>query len=151
VTTFYQGPDVLITHEVFAVRAPVPQRFRVRELRRVHVVRGDLPPERLVTAHIAGGALVAALVLVPLLDSPFALMVATITTVSAMGVNGVCAHLSPRTYEIRALYRGFDVRLYSSTDPSRFGQVRRALTRALESCGTADFNDWGTTGPRRVS
>ncbi|WP_432832280.1 hypothetical protein [Dactylosporangium sp. CA-092794] len=34
--------------------------------------------------------------------------------------------------EIRAQYGLHDVRLFHSTDPTKFGQVRRALIRALE-------------------
>lgn len=34
--------------------------------------------------------------------------------------------------EIRAKYGRHDVRLFHSTDPRTFGQVRRALIRALE-------------------
>jgi Family of unknown function (DUF6232) len=145
VTIYYQGPDVVITHEVFAVRTPTPQRFHIRELRQVHVVRGDLPPERMVTVHVAAGAFVAALVMAPVLDSPFALLVTATTAVSAMGANGLCVRLRPRTYEIRAIYQALDVCLYRSADLRTFGQVRRALMRALERSEEADFNNWGTT------
>lgn len=155
-TRLYSGPEVVITHEVFAVRGPVPQRFRIRDLRRVHVVRGELALERVVTAHLSAGAFVAALVMAPILDSPFALVVMVVTAITAMGANVLCAHLRPRVYEIRALYRGFDVCLYRSADAQRFGQVRRALARALKLAEAMDFHNmdfhnWGTTGPRRVS
>ena len=39
--------------------------------------------------------------------------------------------------EIRAAYRANDVRLFMTTDPRTFGQVRRALIRALEQSKAA--------------
>jgi hypothetical protein len=43
---------------------------------------------------------------------------------------------SPRRplLEIRARYGGSDIRLFCTTDARTFGQVRRALIRALEQC-----------------
>ncbi|NUT37162.1 MAG: hypothetical protein HOV79_29245 [Hamadaea sp.] len=37
-----------------------------------------------------------------------------------------------RTYELRAVYHGRPTTLFRSTDQRVFGQVRRALVRALE-------------------
>lgn len=53
-------------------------------------------------------------------------------------LEGVYVLEHPRTgrtraaQEIRAQYGIHDVRLFHSTDPTTFGQVRRALIRALE-------------------
>lgn len=48
-TLYYRGPDVLITDQVFAVRSgnPEPERFRIDELRDVHVVNGGAARWRL--------------------------------------------------------------------------------------------------------
>ena len=46
------------------------------------------------------------------------------------------ASIHPRL-EIRARYGTSDVRLFITTDARTFGQVRRALIRALEQCETA--------------
>lgn len=40
-----------------------------------------------------------------------------------------------RTWELRALYRGSTVCLYATNDKQTFGQVRRAMIRALEANG----------------
>jgi hypothetical protein len=40
---------------------------------------------------------------------------------------------SRMVWELRAMYRGRPVLLYSSSDERTFGQVRRALVRALEA------------------
>ena len=52
----------------------------------------------------------------------------------------IVRHASPSIHpvlEIRAQYLTTDVRLFSTTDPRTFGQVRRALIRALEQHATA--------------
>jgi len=41
-----------------------------------------------------------------------------------------------RVYELRAGYRGYLVRLFTSRDSRVFGQVRRALLRATEAHAT---------------
>lgn len=79
---YYRGPDVLITHEVFAVRWP-PQVFLIAELGDVWIVRDDRRPR------------------------------------------------PGRLQELRAMHRQHDVLLFASADPTRFGQVSRALARVL--------------------
>lgn len=37
-TTYYRGPEVLITHEVFVILGSCPQAFRIDELYDVYVV-----------------------------------------------------------------------------------------------------------------
>ena len=37
-TTFYRGPDVLITDQVFVVRRPQPIRFRIGLLRAAYII-----------------------------------------------------------------------------------------------------------------
>jgi hypothetical protein len=37
-TTFYRGPDVLITDQVFMVRRPQPIRFRIAFLRAAYII-----------------------------------------------------------------------------------------------------------------
>ena len=38
------------------------------------------------------------------------------------------------TWELRATYHGYQVELFSTNDETTFGQVKRALVRALEAC-----------------
>lgn len=52
----------------------------------------------------------------------------------------IIRHGSPSIHpqlEIRARYGTSDVRLFMTTDSRTFGQVRRALIRALEQCKAA--------------
>jgi len=132
VAVLYPGPEVVITHEVFAVLGPVPQQFRIRELMDVRVIRGDLPRERMVLAHVAAGVLVVLLLVAPHLESALAWLIVTATAVSSLIISGAYVRLRPRIYELRVSYRGLDICLYSSPNLVTFGQVTRALSRALE-------------------
>ena len=129
---YYRGPQVLITGEIFAILVPPRQEFRIAELRDVHIVRGDLPPLRMVSAHAAGGAIVLAIASWPILHSTTASLAALALVVSLSLVGGACWRLAPRVHELRATYRGFLVPLYSSADGRTFGQVCRGLLRAIE-------------------
>jgi hypothetical protein len=135
-TIFYPGPEVRITHEVFVILGPCPRRLKINELEDVHIIRGDLHPARVTTAHTAGGAIVLVSVSWPFLDSAAVWLVALAALAASIGISGACARLAPRTYELRATYRGLAVRLYASSDLTRFGQVKRALVRAIEAGAT---------------
>lgn len=82
---YYRGPDVLITHEVFVVRAAQAPYLHT------------LPIPELQDVYIAA-------------------------------YSGL---LHSRTQELRGTLAGQDVLLYQSSDSTRFGQVARALARAL--------------------
>jgi len=130
--TYYRGPDVLITHKVFVVWEPQPQAFRINELRDVYRVRGDLHPVRMITAHVAGAAIVVAAASWPFLTSPAEYIAAVVFVATPSLASGTAWRLRPRAYELRATYRQLDVLLYSSTDVRTFGQVTRGLIRALD-------------------
>jgi hypothetical protein len=130
--TYYRGPEVLITDQIFAVLAPYPAAFRIDELYNVHIVRSDLHPARVFTAHAAGGAMVMVAASWPLINSPVMCVAALVLVATPSVISGACSRLTPRTYELRATYRSLDVRLFRSADLTTFGQVRRGLIRALE-------------------
>jgi hypothetical protein len=131
--TYYRGPEVLITDQVFAILAPYPAAFRVDELYNVRVFRGELHPARVFTAHAAGGAILAVAASWPLIHSLLACVGALVLVATPCVISGACSRLAPRTYALRATYRNLDVQLYCSADLTTFGQVRRGLLRALEA------------------
>jgi len=132
---YYRGPDVLITDRVFVVLAPAPVWYRIDEIQDARVVRGDLPPVRVLTAHFAAAAIVLLAIGWPFLHAPVAYLTAIVTVMVSCIAAGVCWRLAPRAYELRATYRKFEVCLFESTDERVFGQVRRGLLRALEGRG----------------
>jgi hypothetical protein len=130
--TYYPGPDVRITDKAFTVLGDQPIRFRIKDLVDPYVVRGDRHPAGVVTGRFAIGAVVAGTVSWEMHDS--VLLHAAVLVAIAIPVlaTGACLRVAPRTYQLRAVHRSTDVCLYTSTHPVRFGQVRRALIRAVE-------------------
>jgi len=132
---YYRSPDVVITDEVFAIRGPVGMRFRLDRLHGAHVVSED-QPVRFVSA---GGIIVIpvlAIVAGTQMHSFWAWAVALAVAVVASAAIAVHRSRAGRASELRARYDALDVTLFRSTDTAVFGQVRRALGRALENRAT---------------
>jgi len=129
---YYRSTDVVITDEVFAIRNPVDMRFRLERVRGAHIVNDD-PPARVISAGCIVGIPALAVVAGSQLHSFWAWTVALTVAVLASTVIAVRRTRSPRTSELRATYGELDVTLFRSTDPVVFGQVRRALSRALDN------------------
>ncbi|GAA1849278.1 DUF6232 family protein [Asanoa iriomotensis] len=130
--TYYPGPDVRITDEAFTVLGDRPIRFRIRDLVDPYVVRGDRHPAGVVTGRFAIGTAVAGTVSWGMHDSLVLHVAILIAIAIPVLVTGACFRAAPRTYQLWAVHESADVCLYSSTHPARFGQVRRALVRAVE-------------------
>jgi hypothetical protein len=130
-TTYYRGPDVLITDRVFVIWTPPQRIYRIRELSDCCVLVGDRPPIRLYAAGAVGGAVFVAVATASALHTPTDLMVGTVLMGMASAVAGACVRTRPE-YELCGMYRGLRVTLFCSSDPIAFGQVKRALLRALE-------------------
>lgn len=129
---YYRSPDVVITDEVFAIHGPVELRFRLDRLHDAHIVTAE-HPVRFVSA---GGVIVIplfAIVAGAQLHSFWAWTVALSIAVVAAIV--IAVHRSRRSAirELRATYGALGVTLFRSDNAVVFGQVRRALGRALEN------------------
>ena len=130
--TYYPGPDVVITDKAFTVLGDRPTRFRIQDLVDPYVIRGARRPAGVVTGRLAIGTAVAGAALWPVLSST-TLHLATVVAVAVpVLATGASMHLAPRTHELRAVHRSIDTCLYRTTNTARFGQVRRALVRAVE-------------------
>jgi len=134
--TYYQGRTALITHEVFEVRWPEQQRFSIEDLYDVDVIRGTVDPLAIGSAVAASVLLVVVAASWQFLHSPIAWLAAVIVVAAPGLFGGACAHMRPPVWQLRATYRGTPVLLYGTSDTQTFGQVKRALVRALESYGS---------------
>jgi hypothetical protein len=132
-TIYFRGPCVVVTDKVFEVRYPYRQRFTIRELRDVYVVRSGPDPTAVGATVIALAASVVVAAMWPLLRSPGAWLVAIAVIAALAMTSGTCWALNPTEWELRATYRGFQVQLFRTRDAQQFGQVKRALQRALEA------------------
>jgi hypothetical protein len=137
---FYRGSRALVTHEVFVGGRRGDQEFRIRRLRQVEAIKRSGPPTavdsiRIGSTGLAGAAAVAAVAAVasaPSFDSRTGLLVLVGLMVVASVVSGACWRARTYEYELRAVYDNRLVTLYRTTNATEFGQLRRALTRALE-------------------
>jgi hypothetical protein len=128
-TTFYTGPKVLITDEVFVLRQPIPARHRIADLRGVHVDRGHLHPARLVAGNLAGAVLITVAISWPFMHSALAMVIACGAALVGLIACAICWRLTPRTYRLLA----GDTLLFETADATAFGQVKRGLGRALDT------------------
>jgi Family of unknown function (DUF6232) len=134
----YRGAELRITHEVFEVLHPTHRVYHVRLMHEIHVVKLTASPGALDSLRRGStGAAVAAAVAVvagwPSFDSPAASLVGLVLLGTASIVAGACWRLRPSSYELWATYRTEEIVLFQTTDAQVFGQVKRALIRALES------------------
>jgi hypothetical protein len=142
VTIFYRGPCVHITHKVFEVRCPTVRTYLIAELRHIHVVvRTAVTPVTVSSARV-GSTGVAGAVAVAIavghadgweaFGSPVMMLGMVLLMIVSAAVSGACWWINPVREELVAEYRGELVTLFHSADPEVFGQVRRALMRAVE-------------------
>jgi len=131
-TTYYRGPRVLITDQVFYVRTTPERAYRVNELYECHVAEEAAPSSRVYGLGAAAGSIVVTVAVVPAHPTLPVVVVAVVVIMAASVLGGACLRRPARTYELCALYRGAYVCLYRSRDLTEFGQVKRGLVRALE-------------------
>lgn len=130
--TYYPGPDVMITDKAFTVLGDRPIRFRIADLVDPYIVRGSRHPVGVVTGRFAIGSVVAGTIGWPMHDSTAFHLAMLVVVVSPALAAGAYFRTTGRPQQLRAVHEKIDVCLYSTTNEQRFGQIRRALVRALE-------------------
>jgi hypothetical protein len=132
-TTFYRGHLALVTHEVFESWSPCRQRFLLRHLSEVGVVRCVPDLCGLGLTWLAWPTAMAFAASWPFLHSPLAWATALAVAAMPAVVGGAWWYRRPPAWELVAAYGGYQVRLFVTPDKRIFGQVRRALLRAMEA------------------
>jgi Family of unknown function (DUF6232) len=130
---FYRGHTLLITNDVVEMWWPSYQRFRVNELHGLYVFRDVADP--VVVRGIGASAVMLAATAATwqFVHSPLVLLVGALVVLAPVVAGGACMRTRRPPWELRAMYQGVDVQLYSSRDALTFGQVKRALVRAIEA------------------
>jgi hypothetical protein len=131
-TVFYRGPRALITDQTFEVWCPQCCVFAIRELSHVWVV--EALPVRLTPVTVGSSGLAGSMAVVVSTgwsDVPILMAVGMLIAAAVVAV-GSCLRVHPGRQELWAVYRGQVVSMFDSTDSREFGQVRRALARAIE-------------------
>jgi hypothetical protein len=146
-TIFYRGPCVRITHKVFQTRCPTYRSFLLANLRRVQVVERSADSAAAIRSAGVGSAGVAGALAViagfghaagvEAFDSPVAMLGMVLLFIVSAAVSGACLATHQAEHELVAVYHGQRVTLYKSTNLQEFGQIRRALARALQQLNDA--------------
>jgi Family of unknown function (DUF6232) len=143
-TVFYRGPCAHITHEVFESRCPYHRRYMIRDIRQIYLARrardAAYSDRRVSSAGMAGVAAVAVALGGPALGAasmPPAAAAGLVTLLVLVVLSSIalaaCLRVQPgRVYELWAFYRGELTCLFRTADERVFGQVKRALVRAIE-------------------
>ncbi|HEY7174845.1 MAG TPA: DUF6232 family protein [Micromonosporaceae bacterium] len=130
---FYRGHTLSITSDVMEVWWPRYQRFSIEDLREVYVFRDVANPVVVRGIGASAAMLVATAVSWQFLRSPAILLIGVLVVLAPTVIGGACMRSQRPPWELRALYNGKDVQLFSSRDSLTFGQVKRALVRAIEA------------------
>jgi len=132
-TMYYRGRLALITDEVFEVNFPYRRQYAIRELQDVSVLQtgGEILP--IVLTAVAAVFWVGLAVVAPLLHTPGQWLAALVLVVAPSILGGACWRLRRPQYELHARYRGVPVQLICTSDAQTFGQLKRALIRAMEA------------------
>jgi hypothetical protein len=126
----YRSATLLITHEVF--QSPTA-RYRIAELDYVRVVVHGRNVGTAVAGRVAAAVLALAFgVWAVAAPTEAQTIVATVMVASSL-VGGACIRVTPPRHEIWASRGRDDVCLLVTRDGRVFGQVRRALMRAMEN------------------
>jgi Family of unknown function (DUF6232) len=130
---YYRGPTALVTDRVFEVWCPGHRRYLISDLYSVQVIEGG--PGSLATGSVGFVCSSSALALTAafIVHTAAAAVACTFVIVTSAAVSGACWRLGRRELQLWGTYGGVLVQLYASLDARTFGQVRRALQRAVEA------------------
>ena len=147
-TVYYASRCARVTDEIFESRWPVSRRFPLSELRCPHTVHDTAIRQVAASTQVqvcSSGtfalSIMAAVVGWPVFDMPAITAFGALAAALVAGLVMVARYQRRRPMEIRAVFRGELVCLYRSTNRFVWGQVRRALLRALER-----LEDTGSAG-----
>jgi hypothetical protein len=127
---YYRTSDVAVTNQHLHTRR---ERYALSELADLGMVRGPLHPAVLISSVIAVAQTPIVIPVVTIVRSPLAFLLAAVLLVVPCVVAIVSARRWPPRLELQARYRGRELVLFASHDEREFGQVSRALRRAVES------------------
>ncbi|MET7394643.1 DUF6232 family protein [Dactylosporangium sp. NPDC005572] len=132
-TVFYQGHDVVISDDVFAVWKPAPQVYDLEGLENVHVEHNEIRPA--VPAWLAAGVLVVAGATASwaLVGGPGAYVVTAVVIAVPPVAGRALRVFTPIMWSLRATYAGAEVTLFESANMLVLNRVRRGLFRAFRA------------------
>jgi hypothetical protein len=127
---YFRQPGILVTSRQVSVG---PHRYQVGQLAELMQARGSVHPGAIVGLVIAVAEAPLVALLVGVLQAPLAGLLAVPALLIPCLVGLVCARRWPAQYELLAWYRGGQVSLFTTRSEREFGQVSRAIRRAMEA------------------
>ncbi|MER7279889.1 DUF6232 family protein [Dactylosporangium sp. NPDC000244] len=129
-TVFYQGHDIVITDDVYAVWKPEPQVFDLEALEDLRVEH-DGHPGRMVLLVAGALVTVGAAAAMTLTDGAGQYVIAA-AVLSVPPLTGRAIRIfTPVVWLLRASYAGAGVTLFTSSNAITLLRVRRSLMRAF--------------------
>jgi hypothetical protein len=129
VAVYYDRDGVIVTSTHLTVGTV---RFPLDQLSELNKARGSTHPGVVVGIVIALAEPLAVAPLVAVVSTPVAWLVGAIALAVPCLVGVVCAQRWPAQHQLLARYQGCQVIVFSTRDSLEFGQVTRAIRRALE-------------------
>jgi len=126
----YTTPNLIVTQRWIYTRG---HRYQVADLQQVVRARGRLHPAAQGALIVAGVEATAAVPIMAMVGSVAGWLMAAVAVLVPCLVAAVSAHRWPPRQELWAFYRGSRVALLKTRNGIVFGQVSRALQRAIES------------------
>ena len=126
----YATPDLVVTRRWIYTHG---RRYQVADLERVVRTRGGLHPAAQGALVVAALEIAAAVPIMTMVGALAAWAMAAVAVLVPCLVAVVSAHRWPPRQELWAYHRGSRVALLKTRDSLVFGQVSRALQRAIES------------------
>jgi len=127
---FYRQRGVIVTSRYVTVG---DVRYELDELAELMHGRGSIHPGVMVGMVTAVAEAVIVAPLVGAAGAPKAWLLAVVALMVPCLVGLVCAQRWPAQYELLARYRGRQILLFASRNQTEFGQVARAVRKALEA------------------
>jgi hypothetical protein len=125
---YYRQGEIAVTNRFFHVGN---ERFAIADLTDLMRARGPVHPGALIGAAIAVVQAPIVASLFGLVRSPLVWVAAVVVLVIPIIVALACAKRWPPRQELLARYRGAEVTLFISRDSHQFGQIARAVGRAV--------------------
>jgi hypothetical protein len=136
-TRFYRDRDIEVTSRWFRAGG---RQYEIAQLSNLTRARGSIHPGVMVGLVIAVGDAAVAVLVAGVGRSMLAVAIGLLSTLVPCAVAFYCARRWPPRHELGAEYRGSFVELFASRDEREFGQVSRALTRAVEAAHADDLD-----------
>lgn len=127
--TFYNQRGVIVDDQRLLVHGA---RFPIADLYRIERGRGPISPPTRAAMVVALGELLVVTPVALVFRSPAVLALALLTGLAAAGGVLFCGRRWPASFQLWAEYQGRPTLLYTTWDEQEFGQISRALLRAIE-------------------